>query len=56
MRKKDRRAFYLGIGIGVGVGVVAVATAPAWFPAAKAKALQVALVKTAKVVVTTALV
>lgn len=44
----EEELVYLGIGVGIGIGIIAVATAPAWLPAAKAKALQVALVKSVK--------
>ena len=49
---EKKRLVYLGIGVGIGIGIVAVATAPAWLPAAKAKLLQAALVKTATMAAT----
>ena len=52
LTEDQKKTILLGFGIGLGLGVVAVATAPAWLPAAKAKALQVAGVKTAKILLT----
>lgn len=48
MSKEDKKYILIGVGIGIGIGVVAVATAPAWLPAAKARALQIAAVESTK--------
>ena len=49
MKKKDKEKLLLGVGIGIGLGIVAVATAPAWLPAAKARAVQVAAIQSLKI-------
>ena len=48
MTNKQKQTILLGMGIGIGIGIVAVATAPAWLPAAKARAVQMAAIEGGK--------